>query len=45
MDNYIYERLDSYFNLLQYTGYLRYSVVDALVGIICLNDLNEYNYE
>lgn len=45
MDNYIYEKLNSYFEILENTGYLPYNIVDTLVGIICLNDLNEYEYE
>lgn len=45
MDNYIYEKLNSYFEILENTGYLPYNIVDALVGIICLNDLNEQEYE
>lgn len=45
MDNYIYEKLNSYFNLLEEIGYIPYNIVDVLVGIICLNDLNEQEYE
>lgn len=45
MDNYIYEKLNSYFITLENVGYLPYSKVEELIGIICLTELNEQIYE
>lgn len=45
MDNYIYEKLNSYFTMLESVGYLPYSKVEELVEIICLTELNEQIYE
>lgn len=45
MDNLIYSYLTSYFNILEKTGNLSYSIVDVLLGVICLNELNNIDYE
>lgn len=45
MDNYIYEKLNAYFNALETTGYLPYSTVESLIEIICLNELIDQIYE
>lgn len=44
MDELIFEYLDNYFNVLSKTGYLKYDIVESLIGIICLNELKETLY-
>lgn len=44
MDELIFNYLDNYFNVLSKTGYLKYDIVESLIGIICLNELKETLY-
>lgn len=45
MDDLIFNYLDNYFNILSKTGYLRYDIVNSLIGIICLNELKDIQYD
>lgn len=44
MDKYIFSALNSYFETLEYIGYVKYSNTETLLDIILLKEIME-NYE